>query len=269
MNAPTPAPSEVEPWLVEAVRHRVTLFTDQLRGLADTAVKVPNLDWTVADLGQHVACLPSYWRGFENAGAGFVPPDDFAAFSDAARAHITEADPIQLAALIDSEFGAYLLHLAEADPTIWVYGVETGPRTLYGFCLNELIMHGQDLAGVTGADAPSYDQREANVGVDAMMVTVPCFIDPTKAAAQPDGVYRVSFKGGNDYTWTKQGRELRIEPGRPDRADAHMKADPAMFLLSSLGRVSQIRAALSGKMITYGKRPWRFLGLGTMAVEGV
>ncbi len=70
-------------------------------------------------------------------------------------------------------------------------------------------------------------------------------------------------------TWTKEGGELRISEGKPARPDAKMKADPVMFLLSSLGRVSQARAALSGKMRVSGRRPWRFLGLSKIVVDGV
>lgn len=39
--------------------------------------------------------------------------------------------------------------------------------------------------------------------------------------------------------------------------------------MASLGRISQVRAGLSGKMITYGRKPWRFLGLGKIASDGV
>ena len=102
-----------------------------------------------------------------------------------------------------------------------------------------------------------------------MMLTTPSFVDEGRAGAQPDGVYHVRFRGGNDYTWTKRRGTLAIERGRPDRADARLSADPATFLLASLGRVSQVRAALSGGMIAYGLRPWRFVGLGTIAIDGV
>jgi hypothetical protein len=42
-----------------------------------------------------------------------------------------------------------------------------------------------------------------------------------------------------------------------------------MFMLSSLGRVSQVKAALSGKMVTYGRKPWRFVGLGNVVADGL
>ena len=122
---------------------------------------------------------------------------------------------------------------------------------------------------MSGAAKPSYERREANLAVDAIMVTTEFFVDEAKAQAQPDGVYHLQFRGGHDYTWTKQGGRLMIVQGRPAKADARMNADPAKFLMTALGRYGPIRAGLTGGMVAYGRKPWRFVGLGTIAVDGV
>jgi len=260
--------SGVEPWLIEAARQRVAEFSTQLRSAGDTGVPVPNLEWTAADLAQHVASLPSYWDGLHEHGADFERPADFAFFADNSRAHIKETDGPALATLIDSEFDGYITRLAN-DPPRWLYGLEATASDMLGMVLNETIIHGIDLAGVTGATPPEFERREANAVIGGFMVTTPFFIDANKAQARPDGVYYVSFKEGKEFTWTKSGGALTIVEGRPAKADATMKADPAMFLLSSLGRVGQVRAALSGKMVVTGRKPWRFLGLAKMAIDGV
>lgn len=261
--------SRPEEWLVQAARGRVRDFTTQLRTATDGQTPVPNLEWTVADLGQHVACLPSLWSGLHDGGDVFTQPPSWAAFSDQARAHITETDPSALADLIDSEFGGYIDMLAAGDEPRWNYGVSMSRQEMLGLVINETIMHGLDLAAVTGGPAPKYSDREAHIGVDATMSLTPVFIDPRKASQQPDDVYHVKFRGGKDFTWTKRHDEILITEGKPAKASAHLNTDAAMFLLSSLGRVGQVRAALSGKMVTYGMKPWRFLGLGTMAYDGV
>jgi len=216
-----------------------------------------------------VASLPGFWQGIHDAGGHFDRPDDFAAFSDAGRAEITITDASELADLIESVFADYIAELKTHDGKLWLYGAETTPAKMCGLIINETVLHGRDLAVVTGAEAPMYTQDEANLAVGAMMDTTPFFIDEDKARAQPDGVYRGKFRGGKDFTWTKRGDQLIIDEGAPAKADAHLNADPATFLLASLGRIGQVRAALSGKMISYGRKPWRFLGLGTMAVDGV
>lgn len=263
------ASSSVEPWLAEAVGRRSADFALELRQILDGAITVPNLDWTVTDLGQHVACLPKFWFDLGESGDSFERPDDFAAFSADARSHIVETNPGLLADLVESEFERFLAELQQSSEKRWLYGVEIAPAELCGLAINELVLHRHDLVALTYGKAPKFTRQEANAAVDGMMVTTPLFIDENKAKAQPDGVYHVRFRGGNDYTWTKSGPKLMVSKGRPEKCDARLIADPSTFLLTSLGRSSQIKAALSGGMISYGLRPWRFLGLGTIAVDGV
>lgn len=268
-NAGAPA----ETWLLDAIGKRTAEFATQLRSLpsrVSAITPVPNLEWSIADLAQHIACLPHFWGGLIAEGDRFEVPSDFVAFSAQARAHITETDPHSLADLIESEFGAFNQNLA--DPTVAprvLYGQPLTAQQLGGLAVSELVIHGQDLAAVSSARAPTFMRNEANAAIAGLMAVTPAFIDPAKAAKQPDGVYHLKFEGGREYTWTKSGPTLTVEEGRPPKADAHMSADPAMFISSVQGRVSQLRVALSGKVLTYGRRPWRFIGLGNIAVDGV
>lgn len=257
------------PWVGEAVRRRAGEFAAQLRSGVDGAASVPGMEWSVAELAQHVASLPDYWTSFDELADGFEQPDDWTEFFAKARSHIDDRDPARLADLIDGNFDEFLDWLTEGEAQAWLYGQQVDKAIFAGFALNELILHGRDLAGATGAAEPTFERREANLAADAVVSLMPVFVDPAKASAQPDGVYRVSFRDGNDYTWIKEGSTLAVEPGRPPKADADLIADQATFLLASLGRISQLRAGLSGKMISYGRRPWRFLGLGSIAVDSV
>lgn len=255
-------------WLVDACRKRVDEFSAQLRGGVTGAGPVPNLEWTVAELAQHVASLPALWLDQHGQGADFVRPDDFAVFIESTRGDVTETDPALLADLIDSIFAAYLEEI-QARPDRWLYGSKSTATEMCGFVLNESVLHGRDLAAVTGVAPPSFTQQEANAVVAATMSTVSFFIDPDKARAQPDGVYHMKFRGGDDYTLTKQGPGVAVSTGKPPKADAHLNADPATFVMVSLGRKNQYVAALTGGSIAYGRKPWRLLGLAEMVVDGV
>lgn len=263
------AVTPVERWLLDAVVRRGADFAEQLRSVPDTSVQVPNLEWSVADLAQHVASLPWHFRDLHDAGQGFDAPADWAAWSKTRRTHVTETDPGLLADMIDSEFADIVTELGTDPGPRWFYGFEAPPSTIAAMLVNEAVMHGRDLAGVTGAKPPTLEPNEAHAAANATMLSTHIFIDAEKTAQQPNGVYHVKFRGGKDFTWTKSGAELIITEGKPAKADAHLNADAAMFMLSSLGRVSQVAASLSGKMITYGWKPWRFLGLGNIAAEGI
>ncbi len=259
----------VEPWLLEAVRSRGSAFANQLRTVTNGSAPVPNLQWTVADLGQHVAGLPWHFRDLHEAGEGFTPPDNWATWSDSRRAHITETDPLALADRIDSEFTSIIAELATGANPRWFYGFETSPSTVAAMLVNEGVMHGRDLAAVTGTAPPTLEDREAHAAANATMLATHVFIDPAKAHTQPDGVYHIKFRGGKDFTWTKRGGDLIVTEGKPVKADAHLNADAAMFMLSSLGRVSQAKAILSGRIVSYGWKPWRLLGLEKIVADGV
>lgn len=259
----------VDQWLLDAARTRVANFAADLKKVRDPSTRVPNLEWTVAELGQHVAGLPWHFRDLHDDGPDFERPNDWAAWSATRRAHVTTDDLHDLATLMVDEFDALFTDLAEGDNPRWFYGSQTSPATVAAMSLNEAIMHGRDLAAVTGSTPPMHDTREAHAVAEATVLNTSVFIDPDKAATQPDGVYHVQFRGGKSYTFTKAGRELIVTEGKPPKADAHLSTDPAMFMLSSMGRVGKVRAALSGKIFSYGRKPWRLLGLEKMVAAGV
>ena len=134
--------------------------------------------------------------------------------------------------------------------------------------LSELVLHGRDLAMVTGAAKPELTRQQTNAIIDAISVTTPQFVDPTKARALPDGVYHLHFRGGRDFTWRLQDGSLSITRGEPSRPDARLNADPVTFLMSSLGRISDLRAGITGGIVSYGRKPWRFLALGNIVADG-
>jgi hypothetical protein len=157
----------------------------------------------------------------------------------------------------------------EPDRPRWLYGHETTDGNVAAAILVELIMHGQDLGGLTGAK-PVLERDHAHAGLPNVMAIAPSFIDRNKAR-RVAGTYHLGFRGdGGDWTYTvSSDGVLTVSEGRPDRADARMNADPAAFLLVSLGRMNPYIAALKGLSIAYGRKPWKLKALGEVTVEGV
>ncbi len=258
-------------WLAADVRRALGAFVAQLRSGVEGATKVPNLDWTVSELGAHVASLPGFYDVQHEAGDHFEQPDDFDAMSTSARAHITETEVEAVADRLEAEYGRFFKEYGDlpAQTQRCFYGRRTNLLSLCAMFVNELILHGRDLAAVTGAEMPKLNRQQANAIADATMIITPSFVDRDKARQQPNGVYGVSFRGGSDYTWTLSDGDLIITEGKPAKADARLNADPVTFMMTSMGRMSDARAALSGGMVAYGRKPWRFLGLGTITADGV
>lgn len=254
-------------WLCGEIEAAADAYVSQLDGLTGDE-QVPNLDWTVAELTAHLASLPEIYRRQDQLGAAFEAPDDWARFSIEQRGHIALDHLGRLGGLVRSEIDGFVEAVDDPDGERWLYGRTTTHRNIAGAILNELIMHGQDLGRLTGAK-PTLTTEQAAAGLPNVMSIVPTFVDPRKAAKLA-GTYHFGFRGHGDWTYRIDDEGvLTVEEGRPAKADARVSADPAAFQLVSLGRINQFTPALTGKIIGYGRKPWRLFALGKIAVDGV
>lgn len=255
-------------WLHGEVRAAGHAFADQLRSLDNPNTKVPNLDWTVAELAAHLVSLGSLYIKQNEIGDRFVPPADWAEFSIEARAHIDETDLNKLADLLEHEIETLIDNFGpDAKAPLTLYGCATTVGNTLGGILGELILHGMDLSALTGVSVP-FTRDQANAVIPSMMALLPAFVDPVKAQKCP-GTFAVKFRGGAEYTQRVADGKATVERGLPTKPDARINADPVAFVLVGLGRMSQFRAPLTGKIIGYGRKPWLLYHLGNVAVDGV
>ena len=260
-------------WLCGEVRDAAAAFVSQLRTVEATeragATPVPNLEWNVAELTAHIISLPDVYRAQNSLPEPFTPPDSWADFSRAARAHITSIDLSELSNQLLTELDRFLEELGPDGSTPWtLYGQATTAGNLAAGILSELLLHGMDLSAITGTTVTMTNEQALAI-IPASMALVPAFLDPERIL-RCVGVYHMSFRGGDHYHFvvTEDGT-LTVGLGKPARADCHLIADPATYLLLSLERTSQVKAALTGKMIGYGRKPWLFNRLAMAKVDGV
>ncbi len=260
-------------WLTGEVRMAMRAFIGQLDTIAATErageTPVPNLDWTVSELAAHLVCLPSLYRAQRDLDGPFVRPDDFAQFSIDARSHVTSRDLGELSGQLEAEIEGFLQDVGPVRLEPWtLYGQTTTGQNLVAGVLSELIMHGGDLAPIAGTP-PEMTRDHALAILPATMALVPGFLDEDRLK-RCAGTYHLRFRGGPDYAFhvTDDGA-ITVTEGKPAKADCHLIADPVTYLMLSLGRTSQVRAALTGKVIAYGRKPWLLNKLNAAKVEGV
>ena len=255
-------------WLRGEIDAALDGFVGQLDGLG-AEQPVPNLDWSVAELTAHLASLPGLYRRQHDIGAAFEAPDDWAQYSIDQRDGIPIDDLARTTEVLRSEVAGFLDELATApDAPRWLYACRTTGRHIAGSLLAELIIHGQDLGGLTGMK-PKLTTEQAAAALPDTMAIVPAFVDPERAA-KVAGTYHMGFRGHGDWTFhIADDGSLTVEEGRPAKADARLSADPAAFTLVSLGRVNQFVPTLTGRIVAYGRKPWRLLQVGNLAVDGV
>jgi len=75
----------------------------------------------------------------------------------------------------------------------------------------------------------------------------------------------INLRGGGRQHLVLDAGALRVEDADTANADppvdAHVAADPAALLLVLLGREKVWRPLLTGKLLAWGRRPWKLLRL--------
>ncbi|MET9634020.1 SCP2 sterol-binding domain-containing protein [Lentzea sp. NPDC006480] len=124
--------------------------------------------------------------------------------------------------------------------------------------LSELLLHGTDLARALGR--PWLITRAQAVACLRGLLPAVVLLTDQEIARRASGTYHLRLRGGDDWTLHVRDGAVRVEPGRPRRADVRISVDPAGFLLGSVGLVSRSRAW----PVVRGRRPWLVLRFGRL-----
>lgn len=141
-----------------------------------------------------------------------------------------------------------------------VAGIEFPLSVLTCHMLNELVVHGHDLALADGVAWP-IDRDHAALVLQGFLFPAMdrlgrSLVDQ-RGAAGLQACFEIRLRG--------DGRVfLRIDDGllttsaTPDqgRVDCHLSVDPVAFLLVAWGRSSQWPEILRGRLFAWGRRPW-------------
>lgn len=230
-------------------------------------------DWTVAETAAHVAGIATMYTAILAPGGGPVPirplasriptitVDTVAELNDLALRHFTERDPAAIAATIRSTVDTILGQTEHTDPerpVPWLGDSKVPVAGILAHLTNELLIHGWDIARAVRCRW-AISSREAAPFFDLFMIgmirnEVGRLWD---VSASSDRRVAVAFRSRHTAPVTlvlHQGRVAVEEPGGP--VDIRLRFDPATLPLVLFGRVSRIRAALTGKLIVTGRRPW-------------
>ena len=178
----------------------------------------------------------------------------------------SERDLGAIATRIDASVAALLGVLRETpgDPSRqWVVdGVEFPLSTIACHALNELVVHGGDLARADDAPWPVERHHAALVLRGFMFPVIGVLGKSMVATEQAAGVtatYHVALRGGGATYLRFDDGDLAVSDDAPGPVDCHLSVDPAAFLQVAWGRSGQWSPILKGKLFAYGRKP--FLGL--------
>jgi uncharacterized protein (TIGR03083 family) len=234
-------------------------FTDELGVVHDPTTPIPGLQWTVEDLGRHILSAARFyarsaahgtpgWRDLEQG-----PAENARLMEELAPEHGLDAIT---AAIRDATSDLHEIWAAHApdDELAWHADLRLPVRTISELVLGDVLVHGWDLSRATKRDWTA-SRADAVRAIDGIGVVAPNFVD-TENARDFRGAYRIRLRGGNAYTFEFDRGTLTVSNDEPERVDCRISADPRAFLLTTYGRVTPVRAAATGGVIAYGRRPW-------------
>ncbi|MGC4803732.1 maleylpyruvate isomerase family mycothiol-dependent enzyme [Micromonospora sp. DT233] len=248
--------------LVESVDQLETLVTAHW-SVADTVVHLVSVAWwyaTKLDPDHPPLPIPGL-----DARLPTVTVDTIEEINDLILLHLTERSPQPLLAQLRADVGKILAITADRDPDerlSWFGDARPTLAGLFSHLVNELLVHGWDIARATGRpwEMPG---EEAVLFFEVFTVGVirggyGRLLDTD--VPPRDRPIMVEFRSAycSDITLVlRQGVVTVADPGTPP--DVRVRFEPATLNLMLFGRISRVRAALTGGVAIRGRRPWLLL----------
>jgi uncharacterized protein (TIGR03083 family) len=242
--------------------------SELIRSLPDPQAPVAGLDWTVGQTAAHMVAAATNYVRYATGQAAPETTIDLREGNLQRIAQVGSNDLPELADLLIEETERYLERTADlsADHRLPFFGQTTvSLATQTGILLGEFVVHGYDLARSAGRPW-KIDPRHASLVIGAAAALLPRYLD-RQAARGLSVTYDIHIRGGPRFVFRVAGDEATVEPTAAGPVDCRISADPVAFLLVAYGRQALWRPVLRGKMIAWGRRPWRAFGLKRLLVN--
>lgn len=224
-------------------------------------------EWNLTDVAAHLSHVVDGVFAMAKGGGGLLTDLwDLPILSGGLVRSETERDLGRLADRIESSVTQFLAFMRNATADTrqpWlVRGVELSLTNLTCHVLNELIVHGRDIALADGSKWPIPRSDAALVVCGFLFPALaglgPAMVDQ-EAAGNVRASYDVRVRRACRTVLRFDRGDLHVEPSPSGPVDCRLSVDPAAFLLVAWGRISQWHAIPRGQLLASGRRPW--LGL--------
>ena len=244
-----------------------------LVGAVDSAA-MATADWTVADTVAHLVVIA--WMDNTLLDPEHPPPpvpdlraaiarttvDTVDTLNELCLRSFTERDAEALCARLEIEVER-LLELSErVDPRTllsWLGESRLPVSGLLAHLVNEILIHGRDIARAAGRDwhaEPAEAARFFDVFLAGVTASGVGRLQE-RDVAPPRRRIAVELRSRHAATVVLVLRGDDVDLGEPGRkVDVRIRYDPAALALMLFGRTSRLRAALTGKVVVTGRRPW-------------
>lgn len=217
---------------------------------------VPGLEWNIGELAAHmVSAAESMEVYLRDQTPPPAPYSELSSYNRARLERLPTGDLRELALRLRDAVVEFLDDTGRRPPATtlpWFDGHIVDISTATALLAGELLVHGRDLAHARGVSwpIPAPEARQVMLG---MLPAAAASFDPSRAHHRLHA--RIRMWGGGTFGVRVSASGLAVTDGA-DAADVTVWAHPATLLLMMFGRISVPRAALSGRSLAWGRRPW-------------
>src|SRR3954471_3753994 len=261
-------------------------FAEACAAIADVAPRVAELiranrgvtrsaigNWGLADLAAHISHVMKVdTDAVSGSPVPNVTPPLTAARVSALTTTLMAADPERDARVLADRIAGLGAAFAELDPSAetvtWLAAMQLPPSAIACHLLEELLIHGFDIARAARVPWPIDPAHAALVIAGAVVPILSAdpmtFLDPEQARGFRARI-DVRLRGFERFRFVFDAG-LTIEPGRTAGADVHLSIQPDQMLLVTLGRIAAWRPFAAGKAFVWGRRPDHLLKMMRVVV---
>ena len=255
-----------------AARGAVARAGPRLTAMLRSATKpeAPALgEWDVTQLATHVSHAVDAITAMTAGGGNLIADVDGLSVLSRVMLEGEGRRPLaELADRIDASVTKFLAGMEAASAIgdtshSWlIQGTEMPLSTLTCHVLNELTVHGRDIAVALGDPWP-IDKGDAALILQGFVFPALHTLGRTMVVQEKAGDKRARFEvilrgDGRAWAYFDKG-DFSVEASPQGKVDCKLSVDPEAFLLVSWGRISQWSAIPKGQLLASGRKPW--LGL--------
>lgn len=231
-------------------------WTELLRSLADTTPTAVG-HWTIRDVAVHTSHIFGLFP--ELIEGGRSPIQDHLKIGEEWD-EIVKTDPeSDLAAIADRIELATKEFINLATPDVWESevwwhgGLRAPVYSLAGILINEAEVHALDVAKAAGRDW-TVSREKAIKAIVGLFPVLPYFVDHDQASAV-NATFELRLRSGPTVYISIADGNLSIDT-QPRPVDCHLSVDPVDYLLIGYGRKGQWLPIATGRVATWGRKPW-------------
>ena len=234
-------------------------LADMIRPLADTAIPIPGSDWTVGEAANHVAMAEQLFVDLAG-GIPRVHGDVTKEGLAAANAERLATDPERRADLLADAIVNRTRTLVDsvgsrsARQTVQTPAGKMEVDTLVPYALTHTLIHACEMARAL-RKKPPIRREHVTLMMPFLAVAMQSFVhrDKTKDLTAS---FLLHVRGGPKVAVTFDKGALSIDTEPPRRVDCHISAEPVALFLVALGLKKQWGPIATGKLMTWGTKPW-------------